>query len=186
MSTLSATPAPTAAEQPQQQQPPAPTSIRLQTLDPSTTPHTTFTALFHLLTSAFGGSGSGSGNGSSPIWDNMYPPPRPSLDEQAAVGARQHAWEIRNPDVVYVVAVGTFPACKGEGEGGGVEEEEERPVGLAVWGRPGYRWKPLVQREKMGHEEREAYEGYNLDFRNEWRSTLQMHRDQLMGDELYW
>jgi hypothetical protein len=180
MSTLSATPAPAAAEQPQQQQPPAPTSIRLQTLDPSTTPHTTFTALFHLLTSAFGGSG----NGSSPIWDNMYPPPRPSLDEQAAVGARQHAWEIRNRDVVYVVAVGTFPA----GEGGGVveEEEEERPVGLAVWGRPGYRWKPLVQREKMGQEEREAYEGYNLDFRNEWRGTLQLHRDQLMGDELYW
>ncbi|KAJ9095664.1 hypothetical protein QFC21_005536 [Naganishia friedmannii] len=154
----------TSQPQPQSQ----PTSIRLEILDSPTTPASTFTALFHLLTSAFGGSG-----GSSPIWDNMYPPPRPPLEEQAAVGARQHALEIKNPNVVYVLALGSFA------------DGEERPLGLAVWGKPGYRWKPLVE-EKMDKEERDAYLGYNLEFRNEWRGTLQRHRDELMGVELYW
>ncbi|KAJ9114693.1 hypothetical protein QFC22_005569 [Naganishia vaughanmartiniae] len=168
MSTPSATPAPEAAQQQQQQ----PSSIRLEILNPHTTPPSTFHSIFHLLASAFGGSG-----GSSPIWDNMYPPPRPALEEQAAVGARQHAWEIKNPDVVYVVALGSFPDCV---------DGEERPLGLAIWGKPGYRWSDLVERNKMGEEEREAYVGYNLEFRNEWRRTLQSHRDRLMGAELYW
>lgn len=168
---------------------PQPTSIRLQILDPTTTPGATYTELFHLLAAAFGGSG--------PIWENMYPPPRPALDEQARVGARQHAWEIKNRDLVYVVALGSFPSPSPSTSTSNDHQEPdpehelepalERPVGLAVWGKPGYRWTPLpLTPSEMQPQERQAYEGYNLAFRNEWRGTLQRHRDLLMRDQPYW
>ncbi|KAJ9090723.1 hypothetical protein QFC19_009465 [Naganishia cerealis] len=147
---------PTPADPPQQ--------IRLQVLD-ANTPKSTFTDLFYLLGEAFGTS--------SPIWGHMYPPPRPPVEEQAAVATLQHALDVRNPDNLYVLAIGSFP------------NGEERPLGLAVWGKPGYRWEPLEE-ETMSAEQKDAYVGYNLTFRNEWRGTLQQHRDQLMGDELYW
>lgn len=138
--------------------------IRLQVLDGST-PHTTFVEIFKLFGAAFGSD--------SPIWAHMYPPPRPPMDEMADAGAQQHKLDCGNPELVYVVARATFP------------DGEERVAGVAVWGKPGYRWKSLDQ-EKMSEEEKYAFQGYNLAFRNVWRQTLQDHRDKLMGSEPYW
>lgn len=91
----------------------------------------------------------------------------------ADAGAQQHKLDCGNPELVYVVARATFP------------DGEERVAGVAVWGKPGYRWKSLDQ-EKMSEEEKYAFQGYNLAFRNVWRQTLQDHRDKLMGSEPYW
>jgi hypothetical protein len=138
--------------------------IRLQVLD-DTTPVPTFVEIFKLFNAAFGSD--------SPIWAHMYPPPRPPLEEMAAAGAEQHRMDCAHPDLVYVVAWAKFT------------DAEERIAGVAVWGKPGYRWQDL-NADKMSEAEKYAYQGYNLAFRNVWRRTLQEHRDKLMGSEPYW
>lgn len=144
--------------------PVAPKGIRLVTLD-GTTPHATFVEIFKLFNAAFGSN--------SPIWLHMYPPPRPPLDEMAEVGAYQHMMDVVHPQHVYVAAMAEL------------EDGTERLVGMAVWGKPGYRYE-LLDKETMTDEEKHAYKGYNLEFRNMFRQTLQNHRDKLMGDDTYW
>ena len=144
--------------------PTAPKTIRLERLD-GTTPHATFVEIFKLFNAAFGSDSS--------IWTHMYPPPRPPLEHMADVGAYQHMMDVLNPKLVYVAAYAELP------------DGTERLAGMAVWGSPGYRYKPLVE-DKMSEEEKHAYQGYNLPFRNTFRSTLQSHRDTLMGNETYW
>ncbi|KAJ9095681.1 hypothetical protein QFC21_005553 [Naganishia friedmannii] len=141
-----------------------PDSIRLQIIDKNT-PQSTFNDLFHLLMAAFGDGG--------PIWDHMCPPPRLPLEKQAAIGGLQQALDAGKSNVLFVLAVGSFP------------DGEERTLGMAVWGKPGYRYTPLSE-ETMTQAERDAFEGYDLEFRNEWKGTSQRHRDELMGDEPYW
>jgi hypothetical protein len=144
--------------------PTAPKAIRLETLD-STTPHATFIEIFKLFGAAFGSD--------SPIWRHMYPPPRPPMEEMADVGAHQHMLDVLNPNLVYVAATAEL------------EDGSERLAGMAVWGKPGYRYK-LLDEDTMTDEEKHAYKGYNLEFRNMFRQTLQNHRDKLMGDDTYW
>lgn len=139
--------------------------IRLQVLDDSA-PDSTFVDIFKVFGAAFGSD--------SPVWAHMYPPPRPPVEEMAAVGAEQHRMDCADPNIVYVVAWAKSR-----------EEEEERMAGVAVWGKPGYRWHDLNP-DTMSDAEKYAYQGYNLPFRNAWRGTLQDHRDKLMGPEPYW
>jgi hypothetical protein len=141
-----------------------PESIRLQIIDKST-PQATFIEVFHLLMAAFGNGG--------PIWEHMYPPPRPSPEKQALVGGLQQALDAGKSNVLFVLAVGSFP------------DGQEKTLGMAVWGKPGYRYTPLSE-DTMTQAQRDAFEGYDLKFRNEWKGTSQRYRDELMGDEPYW
>ncbi|KAJ9114729.1 hypothetical protein QFC22_005605 [Naganishia vaughanmartiniae] len=141
-----------------------PLKIRLQILDKST-PQSTFTDIAYLLTAVFGDTGT--------VWDYMFPPPRPSDESRAVLGGLQQALDARKSTVLYVIAVGSFP------------DGQERILGMAVWGKPGFRYEPLLE-ETMAQKQKEAFEGYNLAFRNEWKGTPQRQRDELMGDAPYW
>lgn len=108
----------------------------------------------------------------SPVWENIIPAPRAPLDVQIDRAALQHRLALQEGGKVYVRAVGTA---------GG----EERTLGVAIWQKPGVRYHP-VTREGLLKEGREAYEGYDMVFRDAFFGGFQGYRDKLMGEDLYW
>lgn len=138
-------------------------SIRLETLDKSTPLSTLRQVAECIIISLELGS---------PVWENIIPAPRDPLDVQIDRAALQHRLALRSGEKVYVRAVGTV---KGE----------ERTLGVAIWYKPGLRYHPLT-RDKMSDEEKAAYEGYDMVFRDAFFGGFQGYRDKLMGDDLYW
>lgn len=86
--------------------------------------------------------------------------------------ALQHRLALKDDEKVYVRAVGSV-------------EGEERTLGVAIWQKPGVRYHP-VTKEKLSEEGKEAYEGYDMVFRDAFFGGFQAYRDKLMGDDLYW
>ncbi|KAI5454412.1 hypothetical protein NCC49_004465 [Naganishia albida] len=140
-----------------------PTSICLETLDESTPLATLRQVAECIIISLELGS---------PVWENIVPVPRAPLDVQIDRAALQHRLALRGNGKVYVRAVGTV---------GG----EERTLGVAIWQRPGVRYHSLTKGD-MSSEEGEAYEGYDLVFRDAFFGGFQSYRDRFMGDDLYW
>jgi hypothetical protein len=145
---------------------PAPRDIRLEILDASTPlPILRQVAETIILALELG----------SPVWDNMVPPPQAPLDVQFERAALQHRMALRDSrdGKIYVRAVGTF------------DDGEEKTVGATIWQKPGCVYH-TVRREEMAEEDKEAFEGYDLTFRDAFLGGFRQHRDALMGDELYW
>lgn len=105
----------------------------------------------------------------SPVWENMVPPPRAPLAVQIDRAAQQHRMAL-TAGKVYVRAVGTVDGA-------------ERTLGVAIWQRPGVRYRPAVVDSP---EARAAFEGYDMAFRDAFFGGFQSYRDKLMGDRGYW
>lgn len=145
---------------------PTPRDIRLETLDDSTPfPIIRQVAETIIIALEIG----------TPIWDNMIPAPQASLDVQIDRAALQHQMALGDPKdgKVYVREVGTF------------DDGQERTLGVAIWQKPGFGYHTVRQEELTG-ENREAFEGYDMSFRDAFFGGFQSHRDELMGDEPYW
>lgn len=145
---------------------PVPCDIRLETLDASTSfPIIQQVAETIILALELG----------SPVWDSMVPKPQAPHDVQVHRAALQHQMALKNSQdgKVYVRAVGTF------------DDGQERTLGVTIWQKPGHGYHS-VRREELGKESREAFEGYDLTFRDAFLGGFQSQRDKLMGDEPYW